>query len=256
MNWGSFWIGLGLLALAYVVSPVVPKVSRGLDDLHELRVRVPEIQKSVQDVNKAIADFRKKIPFLEPRGDARSATNDDAAAAPTPQAEVDRVLNLLPRPHRGFVDYGCGAEARWCVAAAQKWGCNVIGIEKDRGRAIAARERVRSLGLSHLITIVEADAETVGTVEADVAAVYLYPDLLGRLKPRLEKFRAVASYMHAVPGLPMQRNGDSWIYQRTVQQTQQTGQRYAVWNGARYDRPVCNNPRCPMCNDIRQQLGF
>lgn len=186
------------------------------------------------------------------------ATDD---AAHTPMAEVVRVLNLLPKPEIGFVDFGCGYDARWCIAAAEKWGCRVTGVEIDPDRAAAARERVRNLGLDHLITIVQGDAETVD-VTGDVAVVYLYPDLLARMKPRLEKFRAVASYMHNVSGLPMQQNGLSWIYKKpaivaatyTATPTQ-TVQRGAVWGGMVYRSPVCNSPYCSMCNSIRQQLG-
>ena len=81
---------------------------------------------------------------------------------------------------------------------AEKWGCRCVGIELNPQRATAARERVRNLGLAHLITITEGDAGTV-PVSGDVAVVYLYPDVLARLKPRLEHFRAVASYLHQPP---------------------------------------------------------
>ncbi len=41
-------------------------------------------------------------------------------AAHTPMSEVVRVIGLLPKPEIGFVDFGCGYDARWCVAAAEK----------------------------------------------------------------------------------------------------------------------------------------
>ena len=178
------------------------------------------------------------------------------AAEPTPLPEVTRVINLLPRPEVGFVDFGCGEDARWCVAAANKWQCKVTGIELDPRRARAARKRVKSLGLDHLVTIVEGDALTTD-VEADVAVMYLYPETLVKLRPRLRKFRAVASYMHEVPGVQMQRSGDTWIYQGSTSLTPQVSTRpAAVWGGMQYSGPLCNNPRCAMCNEIRRQLGM
>ncbi len=186
-----------------------------------------------------------------------SYVNDRLAtgeAAHTPTAEVVRVLGLLPKPQIAFVDFGCGYDARWCVAAAERWGCKCIGIEIDSGRANAARERVRNLGLDHLITIVEGDAATV-PVSGDVAVVYLYPDVLARLKPRLEGFKAFASYLHQPPGMPCTKNGDTWIYRQQVQQAQMAYSQGAVWGGQTYSGPVCNSPHCAMCNAIRRQLG-
>lgn len=171
-------------------------------------------------------------------------------AAPTPGREVERVLSLLPKPEIAFVDYGCG-DARWCIAAAERWGCRAIGVEIDSTRAKAARERVKSLGLDNLITIIEGDATKV-QVEADVGVAYLYADVLEQLKPKLEKLRAFASYMHRPPGLPVVKNGDTWLYSKPVAVQQSKA---AVWGGQYYSQPVCNSPNCGMCNSIRKQLN-
>lgn len=173
-----------------------------------------------------------------------------ASAAPTPGREVERVIGLLPRPEVGFVDFGCG-DGRWCIAAAERWGCRVTGVEIDPVRAEATRERVRILGLDDLITIVTGDATKV-EVQADVGVAYLYADVLQQLLPRLEKLRAFASYMHQPPGLPVSKNGDSWFYVRPMAQVRPHS---AVWEGQYYSQPVCNNPGCSMCNSIRQQLS-
>lgn len=173
----------------------------------------------------------------------------NAEAAPTPGHEVERVIGLLPKPAVGFVDFGCGADARWCVAAAERWGCRVTGVEIDSARAASAKARVKAAGLDHLIAIIEGDATTTD-VEADVGVVYLYPQTLEQLRPRLEKLRAFASYRHQPPGLPVTRDGDTWFYAQGVQTV-----RGAVWGGQYYSQPVCNDPGCNMCNSIRQQLG-
>jgi len=176
----------------------------------------------------------------------------DADAAPTPQSEIARVLALLPKPTIGFVDFGCGADARWCIAAAQRWGCRVTGVEIDPTRAAAAKECVRAAGLGNLVTIVEGDAITTD-VQADVGVAYLWPDVLAKLKSRLEKLAAFASYMHRPPVAATQ-NGDTWIYLRPqpVALQQVTA---AAWGGQLYSRPLCNSPYCAMCNAIRAQLA-
>lgn len=171
-------------------------------------------------------------------------------ASPTPMAEVNRVLDLLQKPDVAFVDFGCGADARWCIAAARKFGCPVIGIEIDPERAARAKASVTEWGLGNQITIIEGDSTKVD-VQADVGVAYLYDDTLKKLKPRIEKMKSFASYMHQVPGLTMLKNGNSYIYSRPVA----TSIRSAVWNGIAYSGPVCNNPNCVMCNAIRAQLS-
>lgn len=172
----------------------------------------------------------------------------EVAATPTPYSEVVRVVGLLPKPEVGFVDFGCGSDARWCIAAAEKWGCKATGVEINAERAAAAKKAVALAGLGQLVTIVEGDAELVD-VKADVGVAYLYADTLEKLKPRLEKLKAFSSYLHQPPGLPVVKNGDSWLYTKPVKSS------VAVWNGQAYSHPVCNDPNCGMCNSIRSQLA-
>lgn len=180
--------------------------------------------------------------------------------APTPYPEIVRVLQrLLPKPKIAFVDFGCGADARWPITATELWGCRSIGIEWDHDRAESARMRVQEIGLDHLITIIEGDALTT-KVDADVGVAFLDQETLNKLGPQIEPLKAFASYKHKPPVLST-KNGDSWVYQRPVvqayqpvQQTQQYTQPYAVWQGHIYYQanPGCN---CEMCREIRRQLG-
>lgn len=179
---------------------------------------------------------------------------DGPEASPTPYSEVVRVLAILPKPAIGFVDYGCGADARWCIAAAERWGGRVTGVEIDPGRAALAKERVRLAGLSHLITIVEGDATTTD-VQADVGVAYLYADALEKLRPKVEGLEAFASYLHKPPGLAVTQNGDSWIYVKPKTVVFTPVPSTATWNGRQYSGPVCNSPRCGMCESIRSQLA-
>lgn len=197
-----------------------------------------------------LASFRQSDGAIKEAAFAAAESQEEAAARPTPTQEVERVLGLLPKPAVGFVDFGCG-DARWCIAAAERWGCRVTGVEIDPARASAARERVKSVGLSHLVTIVTGDA-TKTDVSADVGVAYLYGDVLEKLRPRIEKLQAFASYMHRPPGLPVIQSGSTWIYNKPAMQVRQAA---AVWGGQYYSQPVCNDPRCGMCNSIRQQLG-
>lgn len=182
--------------------------------------------------------------------DKPKTTSIVAEASPTPGVEVERVIGLLPVPQIGFVDWGCG-DGRVCIAAAERWGCRVTGVEIDPVRAQGARDRVRAAGLDHLITIVTGDAVTTDVV-ADVGYCYGYSGLLEQLQPQIEKLQAFASYMHSPPGLPVFQNGDTWFYVRVTQQSQSHS---AVWQGQYYSQPVCNDPNCAMCRSIRKQLN-
>lgn len=190
------------------------------------------------------AEFRKTVlPYLV------SSSTDDASQAPTPIAEVRRVLALLnPQPRETFVDYGCG-DGRWLVEAARAYGCRAVGIELDPQQADIARRAVDEAGLVGRVEIIEGDVLTAN-VEAQVGVAYLYPDLLTKLKPKLLKLDRFATPFHPVDGVAMTQNGDAWIWQKS----QPVRQSYAVYGGQMYTGRVCNNPRCQMCNAIQQQL--
>lgn len=173
--------------------------------------------------------------------DGSLSASTPAEAAPTPIEEVRRVLRLLPRPQVAFCDPGCG-DGRWVIEAAKLWGCRAIGVEIDARRADEARENVRQSGLEHLITILNADATTLN-IQADVWAAYLYPDVLQKLLPQFQRATALASYMHQPPGLPVVKNGNTYIFRRGI----------GVWQGVAYDHlpnPGCN---CPMCVSLYSQ---
>lgn len=171
--------------------------------------------------------------------------------SPTPVVEVQRVMRELnPQPNETFVDYGCG-DARWLIEAASRYKCRAIGIELDPAQAARARQAVWSAGLADKVQIIEGDALKVD-VNAQVGVVYLYPDVLVKLKPKLLKLNRFASYMHKVDGVTMTQTGDAWVWRKpiVVQYTQPT----AVWGGQTYTGRVCTSPNCQMCNEIARQL--
>jgi hypothetical protein len=234
-------------------------LSKKLDALdYKLNYKLDGQGKQLDSIEDAVDRLGELLKKMQAKSEpvTQQATPVPAEAAPTPYEEVARVLALLPRPEVAFVDYGCGADARWCTMAAEKWGCHAIGVELNAMRAQMARDRVRDAGLSHLVTIIEGDATSPrvqAIVHADVGVAYLYPDVLQKLKPQLEKLKAFASYMHQPPGLAVSKSGDTWLYMRPIAQPQQG---LAVYQGYQYQAPVCNNPNCAMCNAIRQQLNM
>ncbi len=174
-------------------------------------------------------------------------------AAPTPYAEIERVLNLLPKPQRGFVDFGCGADARWCIAAAEKWQCKCVGMEIDPTRAKLAQERVKAEGFADLIEIYCADSTAYSYPNCDVGVAFLFQGTLDKLKPKIEGLTAFASYMHQPP-VPATKSGDSWIYRRPAMTAQSTVP-MVNYGGQLYAGRVCSDPRCGMCAAIQSGLA-
>lgn len=182
-----------------------------------------------------------------------------AEAGPTPYSEVARILGIIKlQPDDVYADIGCGADARWCVAAAETTDCRrIMGIEIDPQRAASARAHVEALGLSGRIEIIEGDALAVDLSDVTVATCYLYSDVLEELRPKLTGMDRFASYLHAVPGLAMHRYGDAFVWNSAdqVQQSTTSSQPYAVWGDRAYYGRVCSNPNCQMCSSIQQQLS-
>lgn len=113
----------------------------------------------------------------------------DVIYVPTPQAVVDKMLEMA-EVKRGDVvyDLGCG-DGRIVVTAAKKYGVKAIGYDIDPQRVAEARENVRLAGVGHLVTIHQADIFTLDLREATVVTLYLLPELNVRLMPQLEKLR-------------------------------------------------------------------
>jgi SAM-dependent methyltransferase len=113
----------------------------------------------------------------------------DVIYVPTPQAVVDKMLEMAEvKPGDVVYDLGCG-DGRIVVTAAKKYGVKAIGFDIDPQRIAEAQENVRSNGVGHLVTIRQEDIFTLDLREATVVTLYLLPELNVRLMPQLEKLR-------------------------------------------------------------------
>jgi ubiquinone/menaquinone biosynthesis C-methylase UbiE len=83
-------------------------------------------------------------------------------------------------------DLGSG-DGRIVIAAAQKFGATAVGVEYDKALATQSRQRLASLNLNKLATIIEGDIFEQNYADADLITVYLLPITNIRLSPVLEK---------------------------------------------------------------------
>lgn len=115
----------------------------------------------------------------------------------TPQKTIEAILKAIPpRENEVIYDLGCG-DARFLIAAVQKYGCKAVGIEKDKAVAASTWAKVKGLRLDDKIKIYYGDITKSDYSKADYIYVYLYPDLLKKLD--LSKAKVVLSYMHELP---------------------------------------------------------
>jgi uncharacterized protein (TIGR03000 family) len=125
-------------------------------------------------------DLRKSAP-----GDV----TPDVIYVPTPQAVVDRMLQMAEVKKGDVVyDLGCG-DGRIVVNAAKKYGCKAVGYDIDPDRVKEALANVRKAGVGDLVTIKEEDIFKQDLSKASVVTLYLLPELNVRLIPQLEKLK-------------------------------------------------------------------
>lgn len=139
---------------------------------------------------------------------------EDFGQEPTTLSTLEKVVGRASlATHDVLADLGCG-DGRVLVAAVKRYGCKGIGVEIDPVKAQEARELVEKAGLSSRIEIYTGDVLDFDPEEYGVTAtfVYLYPNLLSQMKDQFKTSHTVISPFHAIPGLPMKKDGDLWIY--------------------------------------------
>jgi len=119
----------------------------------------------------------------------------------TPQAVVEAMVATLAIPERGkFFDLGSG-DGRLLKTAAQA-GAIAVGIELDADRAMASRS-----GLAGLDALVfTGDVLEYDLAEAEYVSMYLYPELMAKVLPKLSPGASIVSYCHQIPGLENERH--------------------------------------------------
>jgi uncharacterized protein (TIGR03000 family) len=143
-------------------------------------------------------DLRKASPETTESKEANQEKQDnppgkkrerDVVYVPTPQAVVDKMLELAKVKKGDLVyDLGCG-DGRIVVTAAKKYGVKAVGYDIDPERVKESRENVKKNKVEKLVTIKEADIFTVDLSKANVVTLYLLPQLNVKLMPQLAKLK-------------------------------------------------------------------
>ena len=106
---------------------------------------------------------------------------------PTPQAVVDRMLELA-QVKKGDVVYDLGSgDGRIVVTAAKKYGVKAIGFEIDPQRIKESHENIKKAGVEDLVEIRQQDIRTVDLSQASVLTMYLLPEVNLMIRPNTWK---------------------------------------------------------------------
>lgn len=111
----------------------------------------------------------------------------DTPYVPTPQAVVDRMLELAQvKPGETVVDLGSG-DGRIMIDAASKFGARGFGVEIDPRLVQRSIEAARHAGVSDRVKFLQQDLFQTDFHEANVLTLYLLPDVNLALRPKILK---------------------------------------------------------------------
>ncbi|HEY5637720.1 MAG TPA: class I SAM-dependent methyltransferase [Burkholderiales bacterium] len=113
----------------------------------------------------------------------------DVMWLPTPDALVDRMLNLARVGPRDVVyDLGSG-DGRIPIAAARRFGATGVGIEYDAGLVELSRKAADTAGVASRVRFLQADLFEADFSEATVVTLYLLRTLNVKLRPKILALR-------------------------------------------------------------------
>jgi len=116
---------------------------------------------------------------------AAAAEEPGVPYVPTPQAVVDRMLEIAKvGPSDYLIDLGSG-DGRIVITAAKKFGARGFGVDIDPERIEESINNARRAGVSDRVAFYERDIFDTSLTEATVITLYLLPKVNRELRPRL-----------------------------------------------------------------------
>ncbi len=104
---------------------------------------------------------------------------------PSTSVAVDEMLRLANTgPGDLVVDLGSG-DGRLVISAARDYGARGLGIEIDPKLVTESRENAQKAGVAERVTFRQGDVLVSDYRDATVVTLYLLPNLVEKLKPRL-----------------------------------------------------------------------
>ena len=108
----------------------------------------------------------------------------DVVWVPTPQALVDKMLDMAKATPQDFVmDLGSG-DGRTVITAAKR-GIRAMGVEYNPDMVELSKRHAKEAGVTDKATFVKADLYETDFSKASVITMFLLPDINMKLRPKL-----------------------------------------------------------------------
>src|SRR5258708_36363464 len=109
----------------------------------------------------------------------------DTPYVPTPQAVVERMLDIAQvEPGEVVIELGSGG-GRIMITAGQRHGGQGVGVEIDPRLVLRSNEEARRLGIADRVKFLRQDLFNTDFHEANVLTLYLLPDVNIALRPKI-----------------------------------------------------------------------
>jgi hypothetical protein len=109
----------------------------------------------------------------------------DTPYVPTPQAVVDRMLDMAQlKSGETVIDLGSG-DGRIMIEAASKYGARGFGVEIDPRLVKLSNEKAAKAGVAERVKFLQQDLFKTDFHEANVLTLYLLPDVNLALRPKI-----------------------------------------------------------------------
>lgn len=116
---------------------------------------------------------------------AQQSVQRDVPYVPTPEAVVERMLELAGVKKGEYViDLGSG-DGRIAIAAARDFGARALGVDIDPQRIKEANENAAKAGVTDRVTFRQENLFETPIKDADVITMYLLTSVNLKLRPRL-----------------------------------------------------------------------
>lgn len=143
------------------------------------------------------------------------ATSTNPELEATDPMVVRLMLDIIhPTPGDILFDLGCG-DGRIVIEAAKTYGCKAVGVEINPMLAATANANVIHAGVEGLVLIRNRDIADENLLpSATIVVMYLYPDLVKEILPKLGHASTIVSISHQMPRVKQTRYmcGDTNVY--------------------------------------------
>lgn len=104
---------------------------------------------------------------------------------PTPQIVVDEMLKLAGVTSKDFViDLGSG-DGRMIITAARKFNAHGLGVDIDSKLVELSNQQAKADGVADRVKFIEQDMFKADIGKATVVTLYVLPDFMEKLRPKL-----------------------------------------------------------------------